>query len=232
MQVPSGRYLTLFDSVVLRAMHNAGFVRRSDEPFILKSGIPSHVYVFGREDLTESPPLMSLVGTKICQLLLNQPCTGQRHCLIGIPVAGGVLAVAGALMSNESADCGYYGPDVDCRTMREVKKGHGAHQTWVTGKPDLERHTYWLIDNVATDGQSKIEAAAKLAEDGYPARPPLLIWIDRQQGAVKRLQAAGFERIVVAYNLLDIAYAYGELGLWPKSTVKAVEGEIAAHQVG
>lgn len=117
------------------------------------------------------------------------------------------------------------------RLMRETLKQHGAHHTWVNGKPD-PCHSYWLVDNVATDGQSKIEAAEKLTQDGYLIEEvSCLIFIDRQQGAIPRLKKeTKFKQIVVVYNLLDITYALGELGLWPKDSVKAVEEEIKAHQ--
>jgi hypothetical protein len=45
------------------------------------------------------------------------------------------------------------------------------------------------------------------------------------------MEKAGFKRIVVAFKLLDLTFAFGELGLWPKSAVKAVEEEIKAHQL-
>ncbi len=224
MQLPSGRTLSEFDIELLRGMHSAGFVRYSEQPITLKSKISSHVYVAGREDLTESPELMRQVGRKICDLIeQNRLPTDMLPCLIGIPTAGTILAVAASIMSQSRVQ------PLPCRVMREVRKSHGLHKTWVTGAPAPSRHTYWLLDNVATDGKSKLEAEKKLIEDGYPPKPPLLIWIDRQQGAVKDLAEDGFTRIVVGYNLLDLAYAYGELKLWPRETIKLVEDEIAAH---
>ena len=61
---------------------------------------------------------------------------------------------------------------------------------------------------------------------------PCLIAVDRQQGGVERMEQHGFKRIVVMYNLLDIAFAMSELDYWPKSVVKSVEEEIQAHQFG
>ena len=84
---------------------------------------------------------------------------------------------------------------------------------------------------MATNGENKLKAAVRAEEDGYPScQMPCLIWIDRQQGAVPRLQAAGFEKVVVVYNLLDLTFAFSEMSLWPKSAVAAVEEEIKAHQ--
>ena len=60
---------------------------------------------------------------------------------------------------------------------------------------------------------------------------PSFVLVDRQQGGIQNMEKAGFKRIVVAFKLLDLTFAFGELGLWPKSAVKAVEEEIKAHQL-
>jgi orotate phosphoribosyltransferase len=215
-------------------MAAAGFVRHSDTPFKLKSGIMSHVYVFGREDLTDNPELGMAVGHAIARIVfLHIDVDDNRQpCLIGIPTAGNALAAAASLASlQERKRVPWPARPIAYRIMREQLKQHGAHSTWVNGKPDLDKHNYWLVDNVATDGKSKFEAAEKLEQDGYPAKQmPCLIWIDRQQGAIPRLKAAGFRSVIVVYNLLDITFAFGEMGMWPKDAVKAVEEEIAAHQ--
>jgi orotate phosphoribosyltransferase len=232
----SGRKFDANDLALLKGMADVGFVRHSDQPFRLKSGIMSHVYVYGREDLTDNPQLEYQVGSKISRLVSTEVGLNpvRRPCLIGVPTAGNALAQAAAMASvgNQfGADPGLWTPTICHRVMRELRKAHGPHSTWVNGTPDFARHQYWMVDNVATDGQSKLEAADKLEADGYPAKEmPCLIWIDRQQGAVSRLDKAGFQRVIVAFNLLDITYAYGELGLWPKTAVTAVEEEIRAHQ--
>jgi orotate phosphoribosyltransferase len=229
MQVPSGRTFHQDDIKLLALMNDYGFVRYSDQPFTLKSGIKSHVYVYGREDITDHPDLAWQIGRKISnfmQTLTENTQNDKRQiCLIGIPTAGTALAAATQLLSYYSR-----GSDALCyRIMREVKKSHGVHQAWINGKPDLERHDYWLVDNVATDGQSKLEADKKAIEDGYPARLPCLIFVDRQQGALGNLKQNGFQRVEIIYSLLDLTFAFGELGLWPKETVGLVEREIAEH---
>lgn len=228
MQVPSGAVYGKQDLAILLDMAKFGFVRHSETPFKLKSGVPSNVYVFGREDLTDNPQLEWHVGTKIAGIVYDNTHDARQPCLIGIPTAGNALAQAAAMVSFQLHRLSL---PIAHRVMREQLKQHGAHSTWVNGRPDLKRQRYWIVDNVATDGGSKKEAAGKLEADGYPAKQmPCLIWIDRQQGAVPRLKAAGFEQVIVAYNLLDITYAFGVMGLWPKSAVAAVEEEIKAHQ--
>jgi orotate phosphoribosyltransferase len=237
--LPSGKELTWTDRAMFSYMHKFGFIKYSEDPFVLKSGIQSNVYVYGREDVTDNPGFERELGQKISTAVFHVMETaypdGQtwRACLVGVPTAGTVLAQAASSIFWYS---GY--PEVEAsmrtrvchRVMRETKKTYGAHQTWINGRPSPE-FTYWLVDNVATDGQSKIEARDKLAEDGYPTQDTYcLILVDRQQGAVQRLQKLGlFKEVIVLYNLLDITFALGEMGLWPKDAVEKVREEITAH---
>lgn len=234
MQVPSGQVYVQADLTILSNMAKYGFVRHNDTPFKLASGIMSHIYVFGREDLTDNPMLEMSVGHKIAQVVYgNTDVDDERQqCLIGVPVAGATLAQAAAIASiEEHKKCLWTAQPIAHRVMREQKKQHGAHNTWINGKPDTARQRYWFVDNVVTNGDSKITVADRAQEDGYPSRQmPCLIWIDRQQGAVPRLKAAGFERVIVVYNLLDIASAFVQMKLWPESAAVAVEEEIKAHQ--
>ncbi len=229
-QTPSGLWYNPFDLLVLREMHEAGFIKHSDTPFTLKSGIKSNVYVFGREDLTDSPKLEWMVGTKLCDIV-HQAATeaDQQVCLIGIPTAGTPFAQAAAMVSYHDNTKQPNGQPVCHRIMKEQPKDHGAHKGWINGKPK-PTHSYWLVDNVATNGASKPEAREKMRADGYPDPAGVIIWIDRQQGALRRLEEAGLSRVLVAYHLLDVTFAFGEMGLWPKGAVKAVEQEIEAHQ--
>lgn len=233
IRVPSGRFFSALDIEILWRMAEYRFLAHRDKPFKLKSGIMSNVYVYGREDLTDHPDLEWLAGNCIARNIWENALSGDRqHCLIGIPTAGTALAQCAAMASWQLVMCGGVEGSVIChRVMREALKTHGDHPSWVNGEPDPVRHTYWGVDNVATNGDSKIETAEKLAQQGYPVKQMgWFIFVDRQQGAVERLKRLGFERLVVAYNLLDITFAFGELGLWPKSAVQAVEEEIKAHQ--
>ena len=206
----------------VKRLAEAGTIRWSDEPFKLKSGIYSRIYVFGREDVTENPSLGRCLGHEIvraAQEHLQSMLRGRELCAIGIPTAGTPHAAAASL----GGSCAY-------RNMREAKKTHGAHSTWVNGLPDFERHVYFTIDNVITDGQSKLEAIEHLLEDGYRAYSMLhLTLVDRQQGGLERLQKLGHTAQAV-FNLLDLVWAFGELRLWDKDRVKAVEDESVAHR--
>ena len=231
MRVPSGQDFSALDISILQRMADYGFVRHSEEPFKLKSGIMSNVYVFGREDLTDHPDLEWLTGQRIAhEVVANFRSGDKAPCLIGIPTAGTALAQAAAMVSFSETIKVVPDAWICHRIMREGKKEHGAHHKWVNGDPS-PNHTYWAVDNVVTDGGSKFEAAEKLTESGYDGLGmPNLIFVDRQQGGIKRMKEGGFRRIIVIYNLLDLAFALGELGRWPKEVVRQVDEEIKAHQ--
>ncbi len=234
MQVSSGTVFGKDDLELLRLMVDHGFIQRRDVPFKLKSGVMSHVYVFGREDITDNPYLEWLIGIKIARLVEEHSLSVDKQpCLIGIPTAGTPLAQAAAMVSYaEQIRTGGRGSIICHRIMKEALKEHGAHPKWVNGDPRPDVHTYWTVDNVVTDGKSKFEANDRLRESGYPVDGmPNLVFVDRQQGGIQNMEKAGFKRIVVAYKLLDLTFAFGELNLWPKSAVKAVEEEIKAHQL-
>jgi len=231
MIVPSGRTYYQDDLDLLAMMVKYGFIRRDDEPFTLNSGIKSHVYVFGREDVTDYPEFEWKLGLKITRIVQKHSRVKDKQpCLIGIPTAGNAIAQAASTVSyrNKITVSGEY---ICHRVMRQKLKEHGAHPKWVNGDPEPDKHTYWTIDNVVTNGDSKFVANERLLENGYPVdASPSFILVDRQQGGIERMRIAGFRRVVVAYYLLDLTFAFGELGLWPKDTVKAVEKEIEAHQ--
>lgn len=58
IELPSGKNLDYYDQEMFRYMASFGFVRWSEKPFTLKSGIQSHVYVYGREDVTVQRPVL------------------------------------------------------------------------------------------------------------------------------------------------------------------------------
>lgn len=221
MKVPSGQNLNKKDIELLKLMAKHGFIRWSDKPFTLKSGIQSHVYVFGREDLTDHPELTLAIGRKISERVHEINKTKKQSCLIGIPMAGIALATAASLYDAVRSK----NPDnaICYRVMRQIQKKHGAHHNWVDGRPDFKKHLYITVDNVVTDGGSKLEAGQRLIEDGYPAKKMhQIIFVDRQQGAIKNMKKAGYKNTEVIFNLLDITYVYRKLGLWSSESIKKV----------
>jgi orotate phosphoribosyltransferase len=211
------------------------FIEWRESTFKLNSGILSHVYVFGREDTTDNPVLEWMLGRKTAHVIqaASRP-DDKQICLIGIPTAGTAIAQATAMVSWKEGIL--INKQVIChRIMREIQKvGHGDHvhqENWVNGKPNTSKHTYGDVDNVATNADSKFKARKRLEASGYPVEDMFsFIFVDRQQGGVQRMEKAGISRIIVAYKLLDLTYALGEMKLWPKEAVKQVDEEIRAHQ--
>jgi orotate phosphoribosyltransferase len=232
MRMPSNAEYDKGDLDILLLMRDCGFIEYNETGFTLKSGIRSNVYVQGRNDVTDNPMLGWLLGRKIAQTVVANHREGDKApCLIFIPTAGTSLAAAASLVAYKEGIRTPAG-EITYRIMREAVKAHGAGATnWVNGKFD-DKHTFWGGDNVVTDCGSKIEASDHFIESGYPAlEMPWLIVVDRQQGGIRKMEEHGFKRIVVVYYLLDIAFAMGELKLWPKEVVGQVDAEIKAHQV-
>jgi len=232
MKVPSGEIFNEEDLELLKLMAKYGFVSWNETPVKLKSGIMSHVYVMGREDLTDHPDLSVAVGRKVSERvhgMMDREKDKRQPCIIGIPIAGIPLATAAsfydAIHSKEPSNAICY------RIMRQKIKEHGAHHNWIDGRPDFNKHRYISIDNVITDGGSKIEAAEKLDNDGYPGKElDQIIFIDRGQGGPELLVKKGFKVPEIIFKLSDITFVYKELNLWPVESVAKVEEEIKAHQ--
>lgn len=237
IDLPSGRTYYPEKLGLLRMMHKYGFVRWQEKPFVLNSGIESHVYIFGRDDMTDNPDLEWEIGEDIVSVLgyyWMPSWNWKKLCLIGIPTAGTAMAQAASMVQASLCGKNRMANSVIChRIMRETQKSHGdkAHQNWVNGKPDPQKHTYITVDNVVTNADSKFKANERLKASGYPVEEmPSFIFVDRQQGGIQRMEKAGYKNIIVAHYLLDITYALGEMKLWPKSAVWQVESEIKAHQ--
>lgn len=230
--VPSGR---TFDHLDLRIMRRAamfGFVKWHAEPKQLKSGRMSHVYVNGRQDVTEAPEFLRLVARKILMDVMPEcsiPSSEQRQLrFIGIPhVANGWTPFISAVDLYE----GITGMRSCHAIMRSELKAHGAHNKWVAATVDHNRFRDVLFDNVVTDSGSKKEAATRLVEDGFDlSQVEALVFVDRQQGGLDEMWSLGFRSVHATYNLLDMAYAFQELKLWPADAVKRVEHEIRDNQ--
>lgn len=214
-------------------MERYGMLVWTDEPFTLKSGVPSNIYFHGREDVTDNRQLMVKCGQKLGQILGEQIGTSAKQpILIGVPTAANGFAASITHWRRNAFGV----PEAGFRVMREVQKEHGAtgHKGhWVNGRPDIAAHDYATIENVVTSGGSLRQAIERIGEDGYPVQNMShLVFMDRQQGGVRKLREEGYN-IVTIYKLLDVVWAFTELVLkgWDTDRLAAVEAEIAAHQV-
>ena len=229
---PSGKDFDDIDRLLLRLGNAVGFIQWYDKGHILASGHESHIYVEGREDTTQNPGFLSLACWKILKDVKDIMGGEQdfRHPrFIGIPHAAYGWTSAITMVDHFS--------DITHRqachlVMRASVKGHGGREgKWVAGKPNPKEYRDILFDNVVTTAGSMKVAAKHLVEDGWKlADVDAMVFVDRHQGGLEEMRRVGFHQVHACYNLLDIAYVLGEIGVWPKAVTKKIEQEIKKNQ--
>jgi len=231
MKQPSERNREL-----IRHIARISMVQWSEEPVTFVSGIKSRVYVSGREELTGDTDALFVIGSAIAHAaFMNMDPVNltarKKLILIGIPTAGTPLAVAASLAWRAVMSDIRMGS----RTMRTEIKAYGRaeNRRWVDGEP-RDDELYYTVDNVITDGQTKLEKIAQLREDGYPTETMThIIVVDRKQGGVETLRACG-HKVITLVDLPDIVEAHVTQGTWGPDRLKRYRAEqvewTALHQ--
>ncbi len=188
---------------LLVALFDAGILKF--EPITLKSGRVSPYY-FNMRALPAHPTLLRDVAAAYVERL--QALRWQPDILIGIAYAGVPLAIA---VSQLAGIPGGY--------VRAEAKGHGTRRM-VEG-PWQEGLRAVLIDDVISDGASKLEVQAPLQAAGLTATQ-MLVFVDRGQGGMTALRDAGLEPAAVTDmpTMLRVLHAAGRIG----------EAEVAASE--
>ena len=181
--------------------------------FKLKSGIVSPVYVDFR-GLVSKPELLREIGQALGERA-RQIGYGTGDRLAGIPYAGLPLGVAASLASG-----------IPMIYPRIEAKDYGTRKL-IEGEFSKGDRVL-VIDDIITDGASKIEAIAPLKEARLVVEDVLVI-LDREQGGDKILEKAGYKlhSLGKLSEVLDALVAAGKVE--PATRAKVAEF-VAANQ--
>lgn len=195
--------------VLYNKIFDAGCIKFGE--FKLKSGIMSPVYCDFR-GLISKPGLLAEIGQALADRAKEIGCDR----IAGIPYAGLPLGVAASIAG-----------DIPMIYPRKEVKDYGTKKL-IEGEYK-EGDKILVVDDIVTDGASKIEAIDPLVEAGLVVTDVLII-LDREQGGDKILAKAGYKlhSLGKLSEVLDVLVSAGKVE--PEMRAKVAE-YIAANQL-
>lgn len=195
-------------NLLYQRIFDAGCIKFGE--FKLKSGIMSPVYVDFRL-LVSNPALLEEIGGELADKVVEIGC----NRIAGIPYAGIPIAVAVALDRHI--------PMIYCR---KEAKDYGTKKL-IEGKYDPGDKVI-VVDDIITDGASKVEAIKPLEEAGLIVTD-VLVALDREQGGEKILAKAGY-KLHSLCKLSEVMDVLVRLKIIESKTRTKVADFIAANQ--
>lgn len=208
---------------VIREFKKSGIVVIG-KPVRLTSTQFSSVYIDLREKLYEQPILLWTVGGLIAEKIKEVATPGKKQRLIGIPEAGGPLAIAASLYAKNVLD-----EDIPIVVLRKIPKEHGTQvSSMISGKVDHDCE-YNLIDDVITWATSKEKPIEQLKREGIIVKRVIVV-IDREQGGGQIIKDIGYDFWAV-FRLGDVLKQYLKEKLITPKQYNEVKKYIQKHQV-
>lgn len=185
-----------------KRIFDAGCIKFGE--FKLKSGIMSPVYCDFR-GLVSNPDLLAEIGKALAKRAKEIGCDR----IAGIPYAGLPLGVAASLAGT-----------IPMIYPRKEVKDYGTRKAIEGAYTQGEK--VLVIDDIITDGASKIEAIEPLKAAGLVVTDVLVI-LDREQGGGKLLAQEGYtlHSLGTLSEVLDVLVAAGKVDA-------AMRGKVAA----
>ena len=147
--------------------------------FTLASGRSSHHYVNCK------PVSLSGTGLALLGALMLEQVEAEARAVAGLTLGADPLVSAVAMMA------ALVGQELNALIVRKEAKGHGTG-AWLEGPLPEQGSTITVLEDVVTTGGSSLKAVQQLREAGYTVNRVVTI-VDRQEGGVEAMTAAGLE---------------------------------------